>query len=127
MSNSRSDITTQADVNRLVDEFYSKVRMDSGIGPIFENRIKDQWEVHLKKMYGFWGSILLGSAEYSGRPFPPHASLGIGEKHFKIWLSLFAQTVDELYEGPTAEMAKTRSEMIAQVFITKLSMTSGIY
>ncbi|SEN87800.1 hemoglobin [bacterium A37T11] len=115
-----ADIITLADIVQLVNTFYAKVKDDALIGPIFKNRIQDQWPEHLDKMYRFWQGILLGEQTYNGRPFPPHAQLPINTEHFERWLALFQTTVDELYAGPVAEEAKFRANSIAKVFYNKL-------
>ena len=119
------DITHVNDIKQLVDSFYSKVREDDFIGPIFNERIGDRWEPHLETMYKFWESILLGGNHYNGRPFPPHATLPIGKDHFERWLGLFIDNVDQQFEGPNAEEAKLRAFNIAQVFMHKLASLRG--
>lgn len=116
----KGDIYTLADIQLLVDTFYSKVQEDPLIGPIFNGKIQDQWPVHLDKMYRFWQGILLGGQTYNGRPFPPHAQLPIDIEHFERWLTLFRGTVDQLYEGPVADEAKFRANSIANIFYNKL-------
>ena len=114
------DIQNLDDIWLLVDTFYSKVRKDDKIGPIFIQVIKDEWPAHLEKMYAFWQSILLGEPTYNGRPFPPHAVLPIGMAHFNRWLQLFHETLDQNFSGPVADEARDRSVKIAQVFMAKI-------
>ncbi|ULT27243.1 group III truncated hemoglobin [Sphingobacterium sp. E70] len=68
----KQDIQTIADIKILVDQFYSTVRQDNLLGPIFQERIQDNWGIHLEKMYRFWQTILLDEHTYFGSPFPPH-------------------------------------------------------
>jgi len=119
----RTEIKTEADIKRLVDTFYAKVNRDPLLSPVFNDVAKVDWEKHLPTMYNFWGSLLLGKGNYSGRPFPPHAVLPIGNTHFERWLQLFSETVDELFSGLSAEMAKQRARNIAGVFRHKLGLT----
>ncbi len=114
------EIEDLSDIQLLVDTFYEKVRADDLIGPIFNEVIGDNWPVHLKKMYGFWQSILLNEPTYNGRPFPPHMKLNIEKRHFERWLSLFEATVNDLFQGSRAMEAIKRSKMIAAVFLTKI-------
>lgn len=125
MKAERKDIESMNDVKDLVDTFYSKVRHDEIIGPVFQEKIKDEWAPHLEKMYAFWGGILLGKNEYRGRPFPPHMSLSIDGRHFRRWLELFHETVDEMFTGPVSDEAIFRSVKIAQVFMSKLAFSRG--
>lgn len=116
----RKPILQLDDIKALVDTFYGKVREDELLGPIFNSRIGDRWEHHLSKMYSFWQTTLLGEHTYSGRPFPPHATLPVAHEHFARWIKLFTQTVDELFTGEKAEEAKWRAEKIAEMFEIKV-------
>lgn len=117
----KQDITTLADIQTLVDEFYAIIRQDSLLGPIFEIKIKDRWPAHLEKMYTFWQTILLEEHTYSGSPFPPHAVMPLEAKHFERWKSLFIQVVDQYFAGETANQAKWRAEKMASIFQAKLN------
>jgi hemoglobin len=68
------DLCTEEEVVRLVHTFYSKVRNDAGLAPIFESHVVD-WDRHLAKMVDFCSSALRGTARYSGTPIPRHAAL----------------------------------------------------
>lgn len=72
-----------------------------------------------KNVY-FWSTILLETNNYQGRPFPPHAHLPIDHSHFKRWLELFGQTVDELFEGLKATEAKWRAGKMGELFEIKI-------
>lgn len=109
-----------SDIKLMVDTFYDRVQKDDLLGPIFNSRIADNWPQHLEKMYAFWQTTLLGEHTYSGRPFPPHATLPVGPAHFNRWVNLFTQTIDELFSGEKAEEAKWRAAKIAQMFELKV-------
>jgi hemoglobin len=89
-----TDILTLEDVKILVDAFYGKVRNDSLLAPIFNERIQDRWPQHLEKMYTFWQTLLLEEHTYFGSPFPPHAGLPVEHTQFSQWMQLFKLTVD---------------------------------
>ena len=120
----KEEIKTTEQVKQLVDKFYEKVNADNLLSPVFNQEAKVNWEGHLPKMYKFWGSILLGTADYNGRPFPPHETLQIDAKHFERWLQLFMETVNENFEGEIAETAKERAKNIATIFQHKLGLLS---
>jgi len=124
MDPSFSDIQTEADIKRLVNTFYDKVNADPLLGPIFNEVAHVDWPAHLPKMYDFWSSVLLHTSRYQGRPFPPHVPLPIDGTHFQRWQALFLLTVDELFAGPVAEMAKLRAQNIALVFQARLQPNS---
>ncbi|HSZ73165.1 MAG TPA: group III truncated hemoglobin [Cytophagaceae bacterium] len=119
------DITEFTDIQQMVNSFYSKVRTDDFIGPIFNERIQDRWDEHLETLSRFWESILLETNRYNGRPFPPHANLPINKDHFERWLGLFIENIDLQFKGPNAEEAKLRAFNIAHVFMHKLESLRG--
>ncbi|MGO1649750.1 MAG: group III truncated hemoglobin [Sphingobacterium sp.] len=116
----QTDIQTLDDIKLLVDTFYGRVQVDELIGPIFNAKLEGRWPVHLEKMYTFWQTILLDEYTYQGRPFPPHAQLPIDATHFERWLQLFDKTVNDLFEGPVADEAKSRGRKMATLFQVKL-------
>ena len=114
------DISTLEDIRKLVDAFYEKVRQDRLLGPIFNERIRDNWPQHLEKMYAFWQTVLLREQAYQGSPFPPHAQLPINHSHFEKWMELFVSTVDTLFEGEKANDAKLKAGKMAEMFQSKI-------
>jgi hemoglobin len=115
-----NDIQTTEDIRLLVDTFYTGIRQHPILAPVFAQRIEN-WQPHLDKMYRFWNTLLLYTQEYSGSPFDKHIGLGIGAEHFKQWLELFDTTVDSLFAGETANIAKERAHNIGLTFEYKLS------
>lgn len=118
------DIEDINDIKLFVDEFYGKVRQDDLIGPVFLSVIVD-WQPHLDKMYAFWNAALFGVSGYKGNPFSKHAPLPIEQGHFERWLMLFAETIDEHFEGVIANDAKNRSGLMASMFLSRLRMMNG--
>lgn len=118
----KKEIVTAAHIKELVDKFYEKVNKDDLLSPVFNEEAGINWEEHLPKMYKFWGTQLIGTGDYVGRPFPPHAELTIGKQHFERWLKLFTETINENFMGQTAEMAKTKANNIAAMFQYKLGL-----
>ena len=86
---------TEALIERLVREFYAKVRSDEVLGPIFEARILD-WEPHVQRMFAFWSSVALMSGRYHGSPMAKHMPLPVDADHFDRWLQLFETTAREV-------------------------------
>ncbi len=116
-------IATREEIKILVDSFYDKVKLDSLIGPIFNDTAKVNWDEHLPRLYNFWEDLLLGTNNYNGRPFPPHISLNLKMEHFERWLQLFFITVDENFIGLKAEEAKSRALRIAKNFSVNLGLS----
>lgn len=123
----KPDITSQTDIKALVDTFYNKVQQNKVLAPIFDDVAKINWDEHLPKMYSFWGSLLLQEHSYNGNPMKIHVELSkitpMSVAEFSEWISLFYQTVDELFEGATAEEAKTRAANIARLMQLKIENT----
>ena len=114
------DIQNLDDIKLLVDTFYAKVRKDTLIGPIFNEKIGDKWAEHLERMYRFWQTILLEEHTYSGSPFPPHRHLPVAKEHFNRWMVIFTETINTLFEGPLADEAKLRAKNMAEMFFYKI-------
>ncbi|WP_113663788.1 group III truncated hemoglobin [Pedobacter nanyangensis] len=114
------DISNLQDIQLLVNTFYSRVRENELLGPIFNDILKNRWPEHLEKMYRFWQTILLEVPTYSGSPFPPHAKLPVSQLHFDTWLQLWHGTLDEFFVGEKAEEAKWRGSRMAEMFMFKI-------
>lgn len=115
------DLDSRKNIEIMVGTFYNKVKSDSLLAPVFEHV---DWVHHLPIMYDFWSSMLLGDMTYQGNPFQKHIGLPIQADHFQQWLKLFTETVNENFEGPKAEEAKTRANSIAGIFQHKLGLES---
>ncbi len=91
------------EIATLVDRFYSAIRQQERLGPLFEDRLAGKWDPHLEKMNQFWRSVLLHSGEYSGQPVVKHNGLpDLQEDDFRLWLELFEQTTASLFDPGTA-------------------------
>ncbi len=125
----KKDIENINDIKLFVNEFYQKVQADELLNPIFIGRNGGNWEPHLERMYLFWNAALFAERGYVGNPFSKHISLNINITHFQKWLTLFAQTIDEYFEGDVANDAKWRAGIMAENFIRRLddiSMSGAI-
>jgi len=110
----KPDISSREDVFLLVTTFYSKVRKDALLGPIFNTIIED-WELHFERLTDFWQTNLFFEKKYKGDPLVKHTEVdkavggSINEMHFGVWLNLWYETLDELFEGDVAQIAKNRA------------------
>jgi len=105
----------RASIGELVHKFYSRVRKNERLGPIFAREIVGDWESHLEKMTDFWCSVILKSGDYNGRPVPAHLKLAdVTEDDFDTWLTLFGETAAELFPPETAAVFVERAERIAK-------------
>ena len=55
----KRDIVDRRDVAIIVHAFYTKVRADELLGPIF-NKIITDWDEHLERLIDFWEMSLFG-------------------------------------------------------------------
>lgn len=115
-------ISGRGEVELLVNTFYERVQKDDLIGPIFNEIAKIDWDHHLPKMYAFWDDLLFANDSYRGRPFPPHMKFDLTREHFDRWVSLFTQTVDDLFVGLKADEVKIRAQRIALNFQINLGL-----
>lgn len=118
--NTKLDILSLTDIKMLVDIFYERIRANDLLGPIFNSILNDRWSSHLEKMYRFWQTVLLQEHTYTGSPFVPHAKLPINQLHFDTWLTIWNDTINDLFEGEKAEEAKWRGDKMAEMFLYKI-------
>ena len=120
----KKDITNRSDIERLVQSFYIKVNKDDLLGHIFNQVAKVNWERHLPIMYDFWENLLFYTGNYHGNPMDLHKHLhqlsSLKAEHFNHWNSLFNQTVDELFSGDNALIAKQRAMKISTIIQAQL-------
>ena len=126
MTDDRSDIQDRADCERLVRAFYGRALTDPVLGFIFVDVAKLDLEAHVPRIASFWETILLGAQSYAGGAFRPHAALHTKVRlragHFERWLWLWRTTVDGLFAGPRAELAKAHADRVARAFHARLAM-----
>ena len=126
----KRDIENRKDVEQLINSFYDKVKQDDVIGFIFNDVAKVNWEKHLPVMYDFWESVIFSINTYSGNPMEVHMHLNrrvqLAKEHFERWLKLFTGTVDELFEGKNANIAKEKAISIATIMETKITSPFNI-
>lgn len=113
-------IENRDDIYNLVSAFYSKIRKDELLGPIFNSHIpEDKWPEHLSKLTDFWETNLFGVPKFKGSPSQKHINVDknlnhtIEQRHFGHWLQLWFETIDELFEGKYAEKAKNSARKMS--------------
>lgn len=125
----KKDIENIKDIKFLINSFYDKVKADTTIGYIFNDIAKVNWEKHLPVMYNFWENVIFFTGSYSGNPMTAHVKMhsvvNFTPEHFERWLKLFTATVDELFAGNKAELAKQRAISIATVMQLKILHGEG--
>lgn len=114
----KNDIQNREDVFLLVSTFYTKVRANEKIGHFFNETI-DDWPAHLEKLTDFWETNLFMVSKFRGNPMKAHKEVdrefdhSIEQAHFGEWLNMWYHTLDELFEGERANIAKNRARNMA--------------
>jgi hemoglobin len=114
----KKQIENREDLSLLVNTFYTKIRADTEIGFYFNNMITD-WAEHLEKLTDFWETNLFGGKKYKGDPIAAHNKVDTHSNHqitsheFGIWLNLWFETLDELFEGEQVSILKRRARKMS--------------
>jgi hemoglobin len=117
---------TEERLRALVDLFYSRVRQDPLIGPVFNRAIRD-WPEHLGRLADFWSSVMLTSGRYKGRPLPAHIRHGdaITPQSFERWLGLWRQASEEVMPPAAAAAMQEKAARIAESLSLGMEFASG--
>jgi len=121
----KKQISTREDIYTLVTSFYTSVRKDKTLGPIF-NKIIDDWPSHMDHLTDFWETNLFAIKKYKGNPIAVHQEVDqkvnytINVNHFGIWLNLWANTIDDLFEGEIATLAKYRARKMSTFLLVQM-------
>lgn len=118
-----ADIEMREDIIRLLEMFYKKATIDPVIGYYFTEVVPLDMEVHIPVIADFWETVLFGRAVYKGNVLDIHKHIhqlsAFREEHFVRWVSLFKETIDEMFRGDRAELAKQRADSIATIMKIK--------
>jgi hemoglobin len=108
-------IITEAQLEKLIPHFYTTVRSDPLLGPVFDDAIGD-WPEHLEKLVAFWSSVMLTSGRYKGNPMAAHLKHGarITPEMFSRWLALWARASEEIVPPETARALQAKAARIAE-------------
>ncbi|MCA0430343.1 MAG: group III truncated hemoglobin [Bacteroidetes bacterium] len=116
----KPEIVYRKDVEHLVNTFYSKIRTDELLGPIFNNQIpENNWPAHLQNLADFWETNLFGTPKFKGNPTQAHVNVDkkinhtISQVHFGKWLQLWFETIDENFSGDNAQRAKNSARKMS--------------
>jgi hemoglobin len=117
------DIESREDIEQLMRAFYAKAIPDNIIGHYFTQVIQMDLEEHLPVITDFWETVIFGVAKYKSNAIAVHQHLhtksAFTDQHFERWVTLFQSTIDELFSGDKAELAKQRALSIATVMRIK--------
>lgn len=117
----KTDIEEIAHIHLLVKSFYDRLNQDKLLAPLFE---QINWENHIPAMVAFWNNVIFNDGEYQGNPINTlrdiHKRIHLRPEHFDHWIHVFENTVDELFKGPHALLAKSKARSIAQLMQLKI-------
>ena len=92
-------------ITKLVHSFYSDVRQDPLLGPVFEKAMHGRWDEHLQRLVDFWSTVALGTRSFKGDVFGKHMALeNVTPAHFTAWVGMW-QRHTELWFAPDAARA----------------------
>jgi hemoglobin len=119
------DLAERADVDVLLQRFYRRALVDEVLAAPFAELRATGLEAHLPKMCDFWETVLLGAGCYRGSALEVHRHIHgrtpLSGRHFLRWLTIWRETVDEMYRGPLAERAKVQAARIAWAMQRRLT------
>lgn len=86
---------TRPQIERVVAEFYTRIRAHQGLGPVFAVHV-DDWPAHEAKVAGFWANSILHERSYDGTPIAAHVKAGnVKPGMFSTWLALFDKVLED--------------------------------
>jgi hemoglobin len=122
--NMKHDIENRDDLLMLMQQFYNKLLADPSISYIFTDVAKIDLGHHFPILVDFWEMVLFQKDTYRKNAMQVHTQLNqktpLKASHFDTWLGYFTQTVDELFEGEKAFLAKQRALSIATTMQIKM-------
>lgn len=120
----KTDIRNRADIDHLMRYFYDKLLQDAEMDIIFNKVLTMNFTHHFSTLVDFWDNILFYTGAYKNNAMAKHFELNdkypLNKAHFDTWLSLFVLSVDELFAGEKADLAKTRATSIATIMQLKM-------
>lgn len=116
---------TEAQIDRVVSQFYAGVRADPALGPVFAAHITD-WPTHEEKIGRFWRNALLLQRCYDGNPMRVHMAAGnVKTDHFPVWLALFDTVLNAELPQPLAQSWSALAHRIGRGLSYGLPQDSG--
>ncbi|HET8736535.1 MAG TPA: group III truncated hemoglobin [Pricia sp.] len=121
----KKELKNRDDVRLLVHTFYGRIRKHDILGPIFNHIIID-WDGHLELLTDFWETQLFLKRKYFGNPVTAHQQVDdkmentITSEHFGLWLNEWFATIDALFTGETAWIAKNRAQKMSTMLFMQI-------
>jgi hemoglobin len=127
----KRDIQNRADIELLVNDFYTKVMKDEILAPFFSGHLQLNFAEHKPIMVDFWEFNLFQTPMiYMRNVMNPHLELNkkmpMCPAHFETWIAIFNATVDELFEGEKANQAKDSAFTIGTTMQYKIKKINEV-
>lgn len=120
-----ADLVSRADIEALLRRFYGRVMVDDVLAEPFAELRSKGLESHIPVMADFWETVLFRAGLYRGSALHAHRHVNqrtpLGGSHFVRWLTVWNDTVDEMFRGPIAERAKIQGARIAWAMHRRLT------
>lgn len=113
---------SEAQLTALMHAFYTRVREDAMLGPIFDDAIED-WPHHLEKLAAFWSRATRGTTRYHGNPMIAHHRhlARITPAHFERWLALWSVVTNEELPPQVARHLQDKAKRMSE------GLQAGLY
>jgi len=126
----KNDIQNRGDILLLLRFFYQKLLNDDSINYIFTDVAKVNLEQHFPILANFWEMVIFQKDTYRSNTMQIHMHLNsltpLTTTHFNTWIKYFNETIDEMFEGEKAFIAKQRALSIATSMQIKLAQAKGL-
>ena len=120
-----ADLIDRADVEALLRRFYGRALDDEVLAEPFAELRATGLETHVPTMCDFWETVLFRAGLYRGSALQAHRDIHrrvpLSHRHFRRWLTLWHNTVDEMFHGPAADRAKVQAGRIAWAMHRRLT------
>ncbi|QLL08747.1 group III truncated hemoglobin [Mycobacterium vicinigordonae] len=120
-----NELVDRADVEALLHRFYARALADGALYESFADLRATGLDAHIPTMADFWETVLFRAGLYHGSALNVHRDIHLRTpltaNHFARWLTLWCETVDEMYSGPAAERAKIQAGRIAWAMHRRLN------
>jgi hemoglobin len=105
----------EGELARLVPAFYTRIRADAELGPIFNDAVEN-WPEHFGRLTDFWTSIMLGTGRYKSNPVAAHRkhAARIAPEMFDRWLAIWKATTGDMMSAGGAAALQDKAARIAE-------------
>lgn len=120
------DISTREDILLIMRTFYDKLLSDDKINYFFTkySHVDQHLDEHLDLLCNFWEQALFLKGGYSNNMFQIHKDIRdkspFLKEHYDIWLDYLYDSINNHFEGKSAEQMKKMAVNMATVLKIKL-------